>query len=175
MGLFYDPNLTTATQRQAVAAERQAAALEAIQIEVAAIHDEFVVFNEAVRGVIFSASRPGFPVFVQTNEVKESSVKKQVYKCTLPAVVTDAVRRELSVAYDGGTPTVTPIADVATTEVPDAVKAAVGVAVHAELRDFDAADNGSEPSVLDFVVADVIAPAKPGEFGVTATGEVEEA
>jgi len=39
------------------------------------------------------------------------------------------------------------------------------------LVDVDDAGNSSQPAVLEFVAADTIPPAKPGEFGVTLVRE----
>lgn len=56
----------------------------------------------------------------------------------------------------------------------DEVKLPIGSVVHAELIDSDDAGNDSTPAVADFTVTDNVAPAQPGEFGFTATGQVNE-
>lgn len=86
-----------------------------------------------------------------------------------PVVDKDVVTRELSVVVDGGQPATTTFPSTAT-ELGE-VKVEQGGKVVLSLVDIDDAGNRSQPATVEFVAADTIPPAKPGEFGVNLVRE----
>ena len=95
------------------------------------------------------------------------------FKVLLPALTdSDVVNRELSVQVGDLPPDVRVL-------LPDAVEATdysgpQDAPVRLSLTDIDDAGNRSEASTLDVVLADVFAPAKPGELAIIETGERTE-
>jgi hypothetical protein len=86
-----------------------------------------------------------------------------VYSLTLPPPgAADVARRELTQVVDGGAPTVVEATDGMELSYDD------GVHVVLTLIDIDDAGNRSEPSpALEFDATDTLAPAAPGELGVS--------
>jgi len=81
----------------------------------------------------------------------------------------DVTSRELSVTVNGNsTPTATFPGDA--TDLGN-VSVEQGSSVVMTLVDIDDAGNRSQPASVEFVAADTIPPAQPGEFGVTLVRE----
>jgi hypothetical protein len=86
-----------------------------------------------------------------------------------PAVDADVVSRRLSVTVNGEAREQADFEADATSFGEHGF--ADNDAVVLTLVDVDDAGNVSEPAVFEFVAADTIPPAKPGEFGVTLVRE----
>lgn len=91
-----------------------------------------------------------------------------------PVVDADVVSRELSVFIDGSE-----TAREVRTYPADAtglgpVTAPQDAVVVLKLVDIDDAGNRSEPAVLEFTATDTIAPAAPGDLGVTLVNETND-
>ena len=92
-----------------------------------------------------------------------------VYAVTAgPAVDPDVVSRRLSVTVGGETTTTSFSAD--STSFGE-VTVPQDAAVVLTLVDVDDAGNVSQPAVVEFVATDTIAPAQPGELGVSLVRE----
>jgi hypothetical protein len=91
-----------------------------------------------------------------------------------PVVDADVVSRELSVYVDGSEAArevrsyPSDAAGLGTVSVPQ------NSAVVLQLVDIDDAGNRSEPAVLEFTATDTIAPAVPGNLGVTLVDETSD-
>lgn len=86
---------------------------------------------------------------------------------TLPPLPTDDVikARKLKVATNGGEAVDVPVAlDANTVDLGDFL---VGATVTAALSHVDEADNEGPPRTAEIVVSDTVAPAIPGEFGLS--------
>lgn len=94
-----------------------------------------------------------------------------VYSVTAaPSFDADVVTRQLAVTINGeasGMPVNFPPEATSFGEIVVPQDAQVVVT----LVDIDDAGNVSEPAVLEFTAIDTIAPARPGEFGVTLVRE----
>jgi hypothetical protein len=87
---------------------------------------------------------------------------------TLPPLPADDViaSRKLSVAADGGAAEDVPVPDGADT-VTLPTKYPNGAALEATLVHTDEAGNDSPPRSASLTVSDTVAPAEPGEFGMS--------
>jgi hypothetical protein len=93
-----------------------------------------------------------------------------VYSVSAAAPIdNDVVERRLTVDVVGSEPTTTTFPGDAT-DLGE-IKVEQGATVTLSLVDVDDAGNPSEPAVFEFTAVDTIAPAKPGEFGVTLVRE----
>jgi hypothetical protein len=114
------------------------------------------------------------PIAFRTRFVRKEGgdVMALVYNVTSgPVVDADVVERRLSVVVNGESNDSPLIFPAETTNFGE-VSFAQGDNVVLTLVDVDDAGNVSEPAVVEFTALDTVAPAKPGEFGVTLAREV---
>jgi hypothetical protein len=93
-----------------------------------------------------------------------------IYNVTAgPVSDKDIVERRLAITVNGETRNSSPFAPDVTNF--GELSFSQGDNVVISLVDVDDAGNVSQPATLEFTAADTIAPAKPGEFGVTLSRE----
>lgn len=122
--------------------------------------------ERTLRAILRKQTRPvGFHF-----RLKERIREMLVYSLTCaPAVDADVITRKLTITVngEGRNPVQFPASFTNLGEFAFADDDNVVLT----LCDVDDAGNASEPAVLEFVAKDTIAPAKPGEFGVTLVRE----
>lgn len=135
---------------------------------------------DTVRWAFKPPAKPGPFTITVRGEESEDGLRKNITDITFPEIATgnpDGVeKRRFNIEDSSGN------VIFAETEYPwDApapqvigVKLAHGVEVNLSIIDIDQAGNESEAQIHTFTPTDVTAPAKPGEFSMAVTGEVEE-
>lgn len=120
---------------------------------------------------IVAPPQPG-PLVIKKIREDFSMADKLGYTIALPAAgAPDVVERTLTVTVDGvGTEDIMLGMEVTEHEVIVDQDKAVTVS----LVDTDDAGNASEPSMLEFVATDSVAPPAPGAMGVTSIREIFE-
>jgi hypothetical protein len=122
-----------------------------------------------LRVLRFRSGRPGVPKITFLREDRDMIQ----FKVVLPEVAdSDVVSRELSVKIGEGEPDVRIVA-AGVVEV-EGFEGPQNAPVVLSLLDIDDAENRSEPSTLETVLADTFPPAKPGELSLVATGETSD-
>lgn len=131
------------------------------------ILDELASLRRSQASILFLLRPPG-RLGIQING--EVSVNVILFDVTLPpAAAPDVVKRELTVTVAGAS---------VVHELPADTMSLAGLQgpqdanLRLSLVDIDDAGNRSPESTLDVVLLDTFAPPKPGDLGVTVTGEL---
>jgi hypothetical protein len=132
-----------------------------------------MIFNSLIRQMQKMGMRTIHPQAFRAKcvrQVKRGKYMALVYNVTAGSVVdADVVNRRLSVVVNG--------VDRGTNEYPadttsfGELSFSDNDSVVLTLVDVDDAGNSSSPAVVEFVAADTLPPAQPGDFGVTLVRE----
>jgi len=111
-----------------------------------------------------------YPIAFRVYLIRREGKHMLVYNVTAGAVVDkDVAERRLTVTVNGEVRETTPFSPDTTSF--GEVSFSDNDNVVLSLVDVDDAGNVSSPAVVEFVALDTVAPAKPGEFGVTYARE----
>jgi len=137
---------------------------------------------DLVRWATHAPAKPGPFVITVTGEQSPTEgepMRKNITDIAFPALPPDnpdgVVKRRFSIVETGSQTVIFPEQDFAfDTPGVVGVKLAQGIEVMVSIADMDQANNLGEAQEQPYTPSDVTAPAKPGEFGFTVTGEVDE-